>query len=77
MRYREEGDYLMLAGGGRKLLRRYLIDTGIPRQERDSLPLLADGSHIMWVIGGRISEYYKITSGTRRVLEVRIGGHHE
>jgi len=33
--------------------------------------LLAEGNHILWIIGYRISEYYKVTDTTRNVLEVR------
>ena len=35
------------------------------------LLMLADGSHILWAIGGRISEYYKVTEHTEKILEVR------
>ena len=49
-----------------------MIDEKIPREERDSIQLLADGSHILWIVGYRISEYYKIGPDTVRVLEVRM-----
>ena len=51
-----------------------MIDEKIPREQRDRTWLLADGDHVMWVIGYRISEYYKITEGTRRILEAKIKG---
>ena len=44
----------------RKSLSRYFIDEKIPRQLREEIPLVADGSHIVWIVGRRISEYYKI-----------------
>jgi len=69
-RYRRSGDYLMI-GGGRKKLKEYLIDEKIPRQERDALPLLAAGAHILWVWGHRISEGAKVTENTQQVLHVR------
>ncbi len=69
-RYRRSGDYLMI-GGGRKKLKEYLIDEKIPRQERDALPLLAVGAHILWVWGHRISEGAKVTENTQQVLHVR------
>ena len=46
----------------------------IPQAQRDELLLLADGSHVMWVIGYRISDYYKVDEHTKRVLEVRYDG---
>ena len=36
--------------------------------------LLADGSHILWVVGKRISEGYKVTKETKRVLKVQVCG---
>ena len=62
------------ASGGRKKIKDYLIDCKVPRREREELLLLADGSHILWVVGYRISEYYKVTQETKNVLEVRVEG---
>lgn len=74
VRFREEGDYLSIPGGKRKTAARYMIDEKIPRHLRDQIPLLAEGSHVLWVIGYRISEYYKITDDTKMVLEVTLDG---
>ena len=49
-----------------------MIDEKIPREERDQMLLLADGSHVLWIIGYRISDSYKVTSATSRVLEVNV-----
>lgn len=72
LRTRREGDYFTLAGGGKKMLRRYFIDEKIPESSRDKIPLFADGSHILWIVGGRISEAYKVDAATRTILEIRI-----
>ncbi len=72
VRTRQTGDYITLAGGSKKALRRFMIDEKIPAEERDKIALLADGDHIVWVIGWRISSYYKIGPDTKRVLQVRI-----
>lgn len=75
VRHRLQGDYLVVnQKGGRKKLKDYLIDCKIPRQERDKLTLLADGSHILWVVGYRISENYKVTSQTKQILKVQVKG---
>ena len=74
IRMRRPGDYIILEDGNKKLLRRFLIDEKIPREERDRLALLADGDHIMWIIGKRISSYYKIGPDTKQILEVRLAG---
>ena len=72
VRTRQAGDYISLSGGSHKALNRFMIDEKIPRNLRDQMPLLADGSHIMWVIGSRISEYYKLGPDTRKVFEASV-----
>lgn len=75
LRTREDGDYLTIDSlGHHKKLNQYYIDEKVPEYMRDSRPVLADGSHILWIVGGRISEEYKITDSTKRVLKVRYGG---
>ncbi len=73
VRTRLAGDYFIMdKEGRRKSLGRYFIDTKIPADRRDEQLLLADGAHIMWVLDGRISEFYKVDSGTKTVLSVSI-----
>lgn len=73
VRTRQTGDYITLSEGRTKTVNRFMIDEKIPRQMRDGIPLLADGSHVMWIIGWRISQFYKIGPDTKRVLEARAG----
>ncbi|HCD42309.1 MAG TPA: tRNA lysidine(34) synthetase TilS [Lachnoclostridium sp.] len=74
VRYRQIGDYMTLAGGGTKTVKAFMIDEKIPKEEREKIPLVADGSHVLWVIGYRISEYYKITEDTRTVIQMQLNG---
>ena len=69
VRNRQSGDYITLADGRTKTVRRFMIDEKIPREKRDSVLLLADGSHILWIVGYRISEYYKVGPDTVRVMD--------
>lgn len=72
IRSRQTGDYFVVDKEGRhKSLRRYFIDEKIPAEERDERLLLTEGSHVLWVLGGRISEAYKVRSDTGRILVVR------
>ncbi|MCR5501758.1 MAG: tRNA lysidine(34) synthetase TilS [Lachnospiraceae bacterium] len=72
VRTRQPGDYLFIDDRGNgKSLKKYLIDEKIPKEERDALLLVADGNHILWVIGHRISAYYKVGETTKRVLEIK------
>ena len=70
LRTRRTGDYFMLDGGGRKTIKSYMIDRKIPADRRDSMLLLAEGSHVLWLSDGRISAAYKINKDTCNVLEL-------
>ncbi len=73
LRHRQAGDYLVInAKGEKKSLKRLFIDEKVPRQDRDKIWLLADGNHILWMIGGRISEYYKVSDTTKHILVVQV-----
>jgi len=61
------------SGGGKKL-KNYLIDRKIPQKEREYLLLLADGQEILWIVGDRISQKYKVSEDTRRILHIQIKG---
>lgn len=75
IRRREAGDYLTVdSQGHKKKLKEYFINEKIPQKERDAMWLLAEESHIIWVIGGRISTCYKIDEHTKRILEVQVVG---
>ncbi|MCD8098775.1 MAG: tRNA lysidine(34) synthetase TilS [Lachnospiraceae bacterium] len=71
LRTRRPGDYLANGKGSHKKLKDYLIDCKLPREERDKCILLADGSHVIWAVGLRISEDYKVSGQTKRILKVR------
>lgn len=77
VRNRQPGDYITLADGGRKTLHRYMIDEKIPRELRDGIPVLAEGNHVLWIVGYRIGEYYKITEDTKTILQVTADGGEE
>lgn len=76
IRTRKPGDYLTIADGRggmiHKSLKSYLVDQKIPQAERDRLPILAEGEHVLWVVGYRISEYYKVRENTKRILKVQL-----
>ena len=75
LRNRTKGDFLTInEEGARKKLQDYLVNEKVPKNVRDELLVLADGQHIVWVPGMRISAYYKVTEQTQRILQVYIGG---
>ena len=73
LRTRKTGDYLIVnREGGKKKLKDYLIDRKIPREVRDSILLVAQGSHILRVVGEGISEAAKVTETTGNLLKIQM-----
>lgn len=71
IRNRRDGDRFIPFGmKGSKKLKDYFIDEKVPRDLRDRIPLVVDNENIMWVVGYRISELYKITQDTKRILSI-------
>ncbi|MBA4390854.1 MAG: tRNA lysidine(34) synthetase TilS [Syntrophus sp. (in: bacteria)] len=50
-------------------LKDFFISLKIPKEERRSIPLLLSDNIIIWVVGWRIDERFKITEKTKKVLK--------
>jgi tRNA(Ile)-lysidine synthase len=80
LRTRCRGDYFYIKGSTiekepaqyQKSIKKFMTDMKIPAADRNNLPLLAEGQHILWVIGYRISESYKVDEDTKWILEVSV-----
>ena len=73
LRNRKEGDYLVVNDfGSKKKLKEYFINEKIPKEDRDKVLLLADGNHIVWIVGYRMSSYYKVNSNTRNIIKIEF-----
>lgn len=73
LRTRQRGDYLTInEKGQRKSVKEYMIEEKIPRELRSTIPLVAEGSHILWIIGYRISAYYKVTEKTKTIVQMKM-----
>ena len=75
LRNRKGGDYLTIRSGEalqHKKVKDYMIAEKIPKIRRGEIPLLAEGEHVLWLVGYRISEYYKVDENTKRILQVRF-----
>jgi len=71
LRYRKPGDFFVFSKDGKsKSLSRFFIDQKIPREERDRIPLAAGGRPVIWIIGHRLSEFYKVSEKTKRYLRL-------
>ena len=73
LRFRQSGDYLTINDSGqKKSLKEYFINEKVPAVIRSEIPLIVEGNHILWTIGYRISTYYKVTSETKKILQMTI-----
>ncbi len=65
IRNRKAGDrFYPLGMKGSKKLKDFFINLKIESKERDSILLLCDDEEIIWVVGYRMSEKYKVDSNT-------------
>jgi tRNA(Ile)-lysidine synthase len=72
VRFWQPGDaFRPLGVSGVQKLHDFFINYKIPRDKRHAIPLLVDGDdRIVWVIGYRVSEAYKVTSGTTQIWRI-------
>ena len=75
IRTRKNQDYFVMdAVGHRKKLSDYFINQKIPAEERDATLLIADGSQILWIVGGRMGRGAQLDGTSRMVLELIYQG---
>lgn len=73
LRNRREGDrFTPLGLSGSKKLKDVFINLKIPREERDTIPLLCFDQSISWIVGYGISDKYKVNNKTQNVIEVSV-----
>lgn len=78
IRNRQPGDYITIDDqGNTQKIKKFFINEKIPNRDRDHVLLVADGSHIMWIVGYRQDKSYQVSEQTRRILEIRINGGEE
>lgn len=74
LRHREPDDVITVGHNGEsKTLNRYFIDEHVDNAEKDKIWVYAVFNEILWVIGKRTCEGYRIDETTRNVLILQIG----
>ena len=71
VRARRKGDAIRLSMG-RKSLKKLFIDSRIPKRERANYPVVVSGDEVLWVPWLRRSVLHAATSGTGRILYLKI-----
>ena len=75
VRPRAAGDHFYPAGfGKKKKLQDFFVDEKVPRDMRDSVPVVFSGDDIVWVAGFRADDRFVPTDKTEKVLRLIISG---
>lgn len=73
LRQKQAGDFFYPIGlGVKKKLSKFFIDEKYSQVARENQWLLCSGEDIVWVIGKRLDERFKITENTQRILKVVV-----
>jgi tRNA(Ile)-lysidine synthase len=73
VRHRLPGDRFQPLGMSQpKKLNVFMIDARIPRKWRLRVPIVCSGDDILWVVGYRIGERYKVRPDTKNILRLEF-----
>ncbi|MBP5427505.1 MAG: tRNA lysidine(34) synthetase TilS [Clostridiales bacterium] len=73
LRQRRNGDkFRPINFNGTKKLKKYFIDKKISKPERDKMYLLAKGSEIIWIIGENVSEKFRVTKYSKKIVRFTL-----
>jgi len=73
VRNRLTGDSMIPCGmTGIKKIKDIFIDMKVPKEERDKKLIIADDNNILWLEDFRIHNSFKVTSSTRKILNITI-----
>lgn len=67
--FRNGDTFMPLGMKGKMKLKDFFISSKIPREKRRTIPLLLSNNDIVWVVGYRMDERFKITEQTQKVLK--------
>lgn len=73
LRNRRKADrFKPLGMKGTKTIADFFVDAKLPHHQRDDVPILTSKGKIVWVVGYRISDEFKVTDKTKETLKVEV-----
>ncbi|GJH40362.1 tRNA(Ile)-lysidine synthase [Capnocytophaga sp. HP1101] len=76
LRYKREGDVFFPFGmNSKKKLSKFFTDEKYTQIEREDQVLLCSGDDIVWVVGKRLDDRFKVTKDTKRAVKIRCEPH--
>lgn len=73
IRNRQNGDIFRPFGSnGTKKLKEYFIDKKIPREMRGHIPLVCMDKEVVWIIGYKTSDKFKVSENTKSILKIEF-----
>lgn len=74
LRHWNEGEYFQPLGmNGLKKLSDFFIDEKYSIPDKENAWLLASGNQLVWIVGKRLDDRFKITAKTKRIVRIRLG----
>lgn len=69
----EEGDFFYPFGmKGKKKLSKYFKDEKLSLVEKEQIGILCSGQDIIWIVGKRADERFKVTENTKQILKIEL-----
>lgn len=73
LRYREKGDtFKPLGFNHNKKLKDFFIDQKIDRNLRDQIPIILSNDKIIWLVGFRQSEEFKVDKEDKNIIKIEV-----
>lgn len=74
LRHWQEGEYFQPLGmTGLKKLSDFFIDEKFSIPEKENAWILASGNRVIWIVGKRLDDRFKIIPKTKRIVRIRMG----
>jgi len=73
LRHWQEGEYFQPLGmTGMKKLSDFFVDEKYSIPDKEDAWILASGNQVVWIVGKRLDDRFKITAKTKKILRIRV-----